>query len=79
MACKESLFKNFVNRKFRLVQSHPANFGVMEIIEAMNMSTKTMSKATPQLNGTRPDTVNTVVMIKPRSPISEKVAGSGSM
>ena len=51
----------------------------MEIIDDMNISIKTMSKATPQLSGTLPETVNTVVIMKPMRPVRLNVAGNGSM
>ena len=53
--------------------------GVIETIDAMNMSAKTMSNATPQLRGTLPEAVRTVVIIKPSRPVRLNVAGRGSM
>ena len=45
----------------------------------MNIRINTMSKATPQLSGTLPETVKTVVMIKPIRPVRLNVAGKGSI
>ena len=53
--------------------------GEIEIMDDMNISIKTMSKATPQLSGTLPETVNTVVIMKPIRPVRLKVAGNGSI